>query len=213
MTASVVTFSIQLGSGGYVVAEAAAQMLGYRYIDRDVLALAASRAGVTQELVASAEQWPRLIERLMNNLAAVSVPEDEDIPAPAILLDGMTMRQSSDYRNLIEQVVHDLSSQGSCAIVGHAAQVILKGQDNVLKVLLVGSPERRAERIRRDQGVSSDEARKTVRDSDRERRRFFKNAYGVDWLEPSLYDLVLNTDALDDPTAAAIVLKAARDIP
>ncbi len=207
MTATVVTLSVQLGSGGFEIAQSISRKLGYRYYDREITAQAASLVGVSAETVIAAERWPSFIERMLERLALASASAEGVLPGtPATNPAALTMT-SADYRRIIEEVVVELAKRGSCVIVGHAAQVVLRDQELVsFNVLVHGSAARRAERLAQERDLPVKEALKEVEESDADRSNLFRHAYGVDLLDSSLYDLTLNTDDLDLDAAAALVL-------
>jgi cytidylate kinase len=200
---SVVTFSVQLGTNGGAIARAVAGKLEYRYYDREVLAQAASIAGVSPENVANAERWPGFFERMLEAMGRTS-PFPGTLTGPPFL----TMT-SADYRGLIEYVVRELGKRGECVIVGHAAQAILNpGKSSIFKVLIHGSAEKRAGTLAWERGISRDDAREQIYDNDKHRLEFFEHVYKTSWLDASLYDLALNTDRLGVEQATSIVLSS-----
>src|SRR5439155_21682693 len=120
---------------------------------------------------------------------------------------------SRDYRRLIEQIVERLADQGEAVIVGHAGQVVLRNRPHVLKVLIRGSVEKRAERLAADENRQYDKALTIVGDSDKERLAFFKQAYSVDLMTSALYDLAIDTDRLPSTVATELVLTAVAQMP
>jgi cytidylate kinase len=217
MAASVVTFTVQVGSGGFAIARGVADKLGYRYYDWEITSEAAARAGVSPDLLASAERLPGLFERVMRRLIAASAVSGEEShvmiePPPAMVTSAVQSLNLDEYRRFIEHVVTELADQGNAVIVGHAAQAILKRPGGVLKVLVSGSAASRAERLAAEQTTSADEAMASLRLSDRERGDFFRRAYKIDWLESSVYDLALNTDRLPVEFLEETVVSAARNV-
>jgi len=205
MAVNVVTFSVQQGSDGHRVAQLVSQKLGFPYYDAEIVNQAASIAGVSPETVAAAERWPTFIERMLERLALTTVVSEGVLPPPSTNPSTMMMT-SSDYRQIIEQVVSNLAGRGKCVIVGHAGQIILKNAPEVFKVLVTGSVPRRADRIAGEQGLSAKDALAYIKDSDHQRIDFFKHVYGVDWLDSTLYDLSINTDDVDVDSAVTMVL-------
>jgi hypothetical protein len=61
---------------------------------------------------------------------------------------------------------------------------------------LCGSPRRRAERVAIESQISPDKALENVREADRERKAFFRQTYGIDMMDPQIYDITINTDRL-----------------
>jgi cytidylate kinase len=212
MAASVVTFSTQIGSGGHRIARAVAEKLRFRYYDWEIISQAASEAGVSPEVlaVATSERAPGFFERMMSRLAGLAAGED---PSTETAAPRLSMMNSDDYRQFIEYVVRELGTQGESIIVNHSGQVILKDTPGVLKVLVSGSPERRAARLTETQGRDIESARKMVADSDRQRDDYFKRVYHMSWLNMRNYDLALNTDHVSQELAVDMIAAAARQIP
>jgi len=206
MPVTVVTFSVQQGSGGHRAAQLVSQKLGFPYYDHEIVSEAASIAGVSPDTVAAAERWPTFIERMLERLAMTTVVSEGVMPAPPSTSPSNMMMTSSDYRSIIEQVVVNLAERGSCVIVGHAGQVTLQSIPAVFKVLVTGSPERRAKRIMAEQGLNEKDATSLVKDSDHQRIEFFKHVYDIDWLDSSNYDLTVNTDDIEVDSAVALVM-------
>lgn len=206
MPVKVVTFSVQQGSDGHRIAQLVGQQLGFAYYDNEIVSESASIAGVSPETVAAAERWPTFIERMLERLAMTTVVSEGVMPAPPSTSPSTMMMTSADYRAIVEQVVSNLAERGSCVIVGHAGQAVLQNTPAVFKVLVSGSPERRARRIAEEQGLSEKDAAATIKNSDHQRIDFFKHIYNIDWLDSSHYDMTLNTDDIDVETAVSMVM-------
>lgn len=207
MPVNVVTFSVQQGSDGHRVAQLVGQRLGFPYYDAEIVSQAASIAGVSPETVAAAERWPTFIERMLERLAMTTVVSEGVMPAPPSTNPSMMMMTSSDYRQIIEQVITNLAERGSCVIVGHAGQAVLKNTPAVFKVFVSGSTERRAKRLMEELGLNEKDAKELVKSSDHQRVEFFKHIYGVEWHDSALYDMTLNTDDIEPETAVELVMK------
>ena len=82
MAANVVTFTVQLGSGGFAIAHQVADRLGFRYFDWEITSEAAVRAGVSPADVAASEHVPSFLERIMRRLLSASaIGTEESIAA------------------------------------------------------------------------------------------------------------------------------------
>lgn len=216
VTARTITFAVQIGSGGSAIARTVAETLRFRYYDWEVTSQAAMAAGVSPQAVAAAERAPSLLERIMERLLATGAySEDEGLSrlSAATMASAIRTLDSQHYRELIEDAVSELGERGEAVIVGHASQVVLQDESGVLKVLICGSPARRAQRLAEEEGISPDQASAAVRESDQERRGFFKRIYGIELLSASHYDLALNTDHLSTNVVTELILSAARELP
>ncbi|MEX1104411.1 MAG: cytidylate kinase-like family protein, partial [Dehalococcoidia bacterium] len=205
MNTRVVTVARQVGVAGEEVSQVVAQKTGFRYIDYQIIQEAASEAGVSPETVSEAEHTPSLLTRILESLA-----RNPSMPVAAwadpIPLTTTPLYTSSDYRRFVEDVVRDLAEQGNCVIVGHAAQVILRGRLDTVRLLVTGSPDFRARRIMAGMNVDEPTALKTVERTDAERKDWYKRFYETGWLTPWTYDLCINTDHLNPEQAAEVVL-------
>jgi cytidylate kinase len=206
MPVKVVTFSVQQGSDGHRVAQLVGQKLGFPYYDAEIVSQAAGIAGVSLETVAAAERWPTFIERMLERLAMTTVVSEGVMPAPPSTNPSVMMMTSSDYRQIIEQVVSNLADRGGCVIVGHAGQAVLKNTPAVFKVFVSGSAARRAKRIMEEQSLTEKDAAALIKNSDHQRVDFFKHVYNLDWLDSSIYDMTLNTDDIEPETAVSMVM-------
>lgn len=216
MSANTITVSVQLGSGGFAIARTVADRLGWRYYDWEVTSQAADEAGVSPEVVASAERVPSLAERIMERFFnagfyAGEIPEAV-VPTSTTMDTAIQTLNSANYREMIAAVVVNLARRGDSVIVGHAAQVVLKNEPGVLKVLVHGSPRHRAARLAEDERMALEKAAAAVQASDQDRASFFKHYYKANWLDSSLYDLTLNTDTLTDEHAARLIVEAAETL-
>ncbi|MCL4232428.1 MAG: cytidylate kinase family protein [Dehalococcoidia bacterium] len=208
MNIRAVTISRQVGTAGEEVAQKTAADLGFRFIDYQVIQGAAREAGVSPETVSEAEHSPSLLTRILESLA-----RNPSMPVAAwadpVPLTTSPLYTSADYRRFIESVIRDLANEGSCVIVGHAAQVILRDRADVLRVLIAGSTEPRARRVMAGMNVDEKTALKTVERTDSERLDYFKRFYDTGWLTACTYDLCINTDRISPAQAADVIVQCA----
>jgi cytidylate kinase len=212
MTASVVTFSTQVGSGGSAISRAVADRLGYRFYDWEIISQAAQEAGVSPEVlaVATSERRPSFIERVLGRLAGFDAGDET---SAAATIASPNLLTSEDYRQFIEHVVQELGSQGEAVIVNRAGQALLRDIPGVFRVLIYGSPERRTQRFAASQGRDIDQVRRMIADSDRQRGEYLKRVYHLDWLTGTNYDIAINTDRVNHELAVDMIVTAAREVP
>ena len=200
VTARVVCISRTFGAGGEDVGRRVAEALGFRYVDEEIIELAAEKAGLDHETVADAEKRRSLALRLLNELMWTAGPT---------MTPGFTPRDFTGEAEatLIREVIGETAEQGNAVIVAHAASIALAGRAGVLRVLVTAPPEVRGRRVAENAGVDEAAGAKLVRDSDRDRATYFKRFYGLDEELPTHYDLVVNTEFLSSEDAAALVVQ------
>ncbi len=209
MDTAIITISRQVGTLGEDVARLVAEERGYRLLDYRVVQAAAEEAGVSTETIAEAEHKPSFFTRILEALARnPSGPASGQWMEP-IDMAGTPLLTSSDYRDLVRQVVEDYAGQGDVVFLGHGAQFMLAGRPDVLRVLITGTKDVRVRRVMQGMACSEEQAREVVTRTDRERKEYFKEYFSADWASPSEYDLTVNTDHLNPEQAANLVLAAA----
>ena len=200
----VVCISRAPGAGGEVVGRTVAEELGFAYVDEEIVQRAATLVDVPIDLVANAEERKSLACRILRELTG-------GMAGASIFVGGMqppeALSASDDYRELIQQAIHETAERGNVVIVAHAASFALAGKSEVLRVLITGSPAPRTQRLT-EEGLSETEAAKLVEQGDRARADYLKRFYGVKEELPAHYDLVVSTDALPLDAAAKLVVAA-----
>ncbi len=205
MPCRVICISRSLGSGGEEIGRTVAKELGFRYADEEIIVRAAEKAGVSPKTVAEVEHTPGLIERILESIARTA-PDPEGWAGAAIV----SSPDRSGYEGLIERVIRETGNEGNAVIVAHGASVPLAEMEGVLRVLVTASQGVRVERHASDAGLEEAAAKKSIEESDRQRREYLRRFYGVGRELPTHYDLVVNTDALSVPLAAQLIVSAAK---
>lgn len=179
----VITISRQYGSLGNVVVQAVAERLGYRVAMRELINRAALRAGAPSVALA-------VIDEL--HLLGIT-PDPEEYQA---------------YILAMRSVIEELADGGNVIIAGRGGQAVLRDRPGVLHVKMVAPLEIRAARLAERHHISLQAARAQARASDRERRIYLKRFYNIDWNDPLLYDLVINTARLSAEAACDLICHA-----
>jgi cytidylate kinase len=183
----VVTVSTELGSDGERIAQGLAERLGLRYIDRSVLIEAAREydvPGVRASAPELAERAPSFWERLNE--------------------------ERRRYNVLLRAVIYRFAAEGDCVIIGSGGGLLLRDVRHVLKVRVIAPRELRIQRLMatvdtRDAAAAREAAEEKLRQSDRDRSRYIRYLFNVDWADPAPYDLVLNTRVISPLTAIELL--------
>jgi cytidylate kinase len=209
MSARVICISRAIWTGAEAIAADIAKELGFRHIDEEIINLAAEKRNISPAEVANAERRKSFLAQFVEDVARGGgaellnyIPNHRTVPVG-----------SEDLRALIREAVRETANQGNVVIVAHAASYALGRRDDVLRVLVTGSPFMRASRwLKTSGGKSPEEAAETIADSDKARANYLKRFYDIDREMPEDYDLCISTDVLTPAQAAELILKAARAI-
>ena len=180
---SIVAISETIGSLGNEIGHRVAQARGYEFADREIIAKAAERfhEGIG-ELTHVTEEKPTLWERFTDT--------------------------RHRYMTYVEAIVCEMAAHDDVVLVGRAATILLRGVSHALRVRISAPEDVRAERLHHEQGLTQEAALDWVRQSDHERAARVKFLYHVDWYDPLLYDLVLNSERLTAARGARLVDEA-----
>jgi cytidylate kinase len=209
MPTRIVTISHASGAGGDSIGRKVAGRLGFRYIDEEIIALAAEKEGLDPGLVADAERRKGLLERIIADFSRTQLAAADGVGGfwhPGAV--GLGTRD--ELRELIVDAIRETAKRGDVVIVAHAASIPLAGRDDLLRVLITASVETRVQRVTDGTRGDAAEAAKIVEQSDKGRADYFRRFYGIDRELPTHYDLVVNTDILNLEDAVDIVVSAAR---
>jgi cytidylate kinase len=178
---TVVTISRFTMSGGEKLANCLADRLGIPSLSREVLKEVASQFGITESL---------LREQLEKTRGLIHGPSPE----------------RRVYLAALQLALAEKAQQGPFIYHGHAGHLLLKGLPQILKVGIVAPLQSRAEKLMKLENLTFEEAVKSIKQMDEGRVKWVRFLYDVDWLDPSMYDLVVNVGYLSQETACELIL-------
>jgi cytidylate kinase len=120
------------------------------------------------------------------------------------------MGEPEIYLNLIESAVFEIASRGEGVIIGHGSQVLLQDFGCAVHVLISASEDQRVANAMHQFKVSQEDAKKLIRQSDRQNKEFFSYAFHRDWTDPSMYDLCINPGKMGIDRSVELVIEAAQ---
>lgn len=205
----VITISRQYGSGAVEVAERLCEVLGYSYFDKNLMVKVASEMGVSEEgVVDFSEDTYRMrnfLERLFGRRRMKTAPL---IPPD----DGETLQvetlSEADGIDLVRDTILAAYDRDNVVIVGRGGQAILQEKPGVLHVRLNAPEGARALRVKEREGVSLAEAIDRTNIRDQSAIAYLERFFEIDWNNPTLYHLVLNTGKWELSDVAEIIIDA-----
>lgn len=192
-----ITLSRQLGSGGDQIAARVSELLNYRLFDKAMILQVAADVGLSEsEIVDFSEDSHvarNFFERLFGGQRTVARSRVW-VETPGGQRQSQDVRLDDQSSVAITQAsVQAAFRRGNVIIVGRGGQAILRGRRDVLHVRIVAPPEQRIARLVDEQFTSYDAAMQIVRAHDRASQDYLKHYYDIDWDDPLLYHLVINT--------------------
>ncbi len=177
----VVAMTQEMGSQGSVIAQEVARHLGYEFLRNDILRSAAREYRVQEaRLVGAVEEAPGLLERFR---------------PPRFR-----------YRAYLEAAVLEAALRDHVVLVGRWSTLFLRGIPHAIRVRICAPPEVRTRRVMERHGIDHGTAIRRIAAYDDGVRARMRQMFDVDWTDPLLYDLVINTGAVGVATAVGQVL-------
>jgi len=179
-TMAVITISRQLGSLGTEIAREAANRLNYDF--------------------AAKEQIGKML--VDYGFPAPEVEKFDEKRAP--LWDYISIRRTK-FLHLTQAVIYGLASKDNVVIVGRGGQVLLRDLPGTLHVRIVAPFEARVKRLTESERVDEKQAAGILRRSDHDSFGYIQSFFYVDWDDPNLYDLLINSAKLSVEAAVKLI--------
>lgn len=182
---AIITIARQMGSLGNEIATDVAQRLKYTLVDQAKLQEAAEAYGLLKsELEEVHEKRPTLVTRYL------------------------TMRHRA-YLDMLQTIIYSYARQDDVVLLGRGATVLLSDVPSALHVNIFAPFERRVEVVMAEERLTRPLAEQLVRESDQDRAGYMKYLFDRDWMDPLLYDLMLNTGSVTRQHACDLIVEAA----
>lgn len=178
----IITIGREHGSSGKQIGKLVAEKLGIPFYYKEMTALAAQESGLDKEFISDINaNSPSMLHSLYLSTEVVQ---------QAIVAQ--------------DKVIRKIADEGSCVIVGRAAEYVLREYTNVINIFIYAPTEYRIQRVMQVYGDSLEEARKNIRRSDEARAAYYKNISGQTWGDRHNYDLLIDSSVGAEDCAAAI---------
>jgi cytidylate kinase len=194
-TSPIVTMSRQRGADGQAIALRTAEILTemsrglqpWLVIDRDIA-----------ERVIEDHHLPKRISSFFTDEQTLSIEEHIE----GIL--GISVPAATRIQDLTRTIIN-LARLGHVIFVGRAAQVITAKFPRALHVRIIGSFDRRVERLAERKQCSLNEAAAEVKRIDNQRRQFVSTHFHSDLNDAMRYDVIINTDRVSVEESARLI--------
>ena len=183
---AIITISRQMGTGAYQITRDVAKRLKYALVDGTRINELIAAYGLTKDEL----QWV-----------------DE---TPPLAITGEDRRYVT-FHSAMELLLLECCRQGNVIIYGRAAQDLLVGMENVLRLRFVAPFETRVETFAEREWLDPDLAKALIRKSDQQRNCYVEYFFERDWNDPLAYDLVFNTSRLSPGAIIEAIIAAVRD--
>lgn len=166
----ILTISREHGSKGKYIGELVAKKLGIPFYDKELLALAAQKSGFTEEFLESTNLKKQGLYSSIVSKAA----EEESLKVQ-------------------REVLYAIAKQGTCVIVGRAADYVLKDFKNVVSVFIYANEEVKIQNIMDMYHDDCQEAKRRMKETDKSRKEYYECVSSFEWDNHHHYDLCIDS--------------------
>ena len=182
----VINIGRQLGSGGREIGEKIAQRFDARFMDKELIKVAAEQTGFRRELFEKSDERKGFFGSLFN--FRNSSFGQNDPYAPAISEESMFQ--------ILSEVIRSAAAESSCVFVGRCADYILRDNPRCFNVFITADEQDRVERIAKLRDVTPDKALQIIEKADESRASFYNYYSSRRWGEAATYHLCINSSIL-----------------
>ena len=179
----IITISRQHGSRGKQIGTIVSKELGIPFYCKELAAITAKETG--------------LAEKFMNELNDKAPNHMYNLYLSTNVIKQAVIAQ--------EQVISKIADNGSCVIVGRAADYVLRDRTNIVRVFMRAPKEYRIKNIMEMYGDTYEEALTNINHSDKARASYYHTISGQVWGDNANYDLVLDSSIGVEECAKAII--------
>ncbi|MCL4296730.1 MAG: cytidylate kinase family protein [Anaerolineae bacterium] len=216
---AVITISRQYGSGGDEVAACICELLGYRYFDKRLMIQLATEAGLSPAEVIDFSEDNYKVQGFLKRLfegrgarAGARVSTWTEGPG-GIKIEQVAELDEAQSITFAQSTIQAAYILGNVVIVGRGGQALLAGKAGVLHVRIEAPLADRDLRVHEQEKLSLGYAQDVVVNHDRAAAAYLKRFYDIDWADPALYDLIINTGKLGIEGAVQVIVQAVNYLP
>ena len=179
----IITIAREHGSSGKQIGKCVANALGIPFYYKEMITLAAKESGLNREFISDIHK-----------------------NSPDIMRDLYLSSNAVQYAiKAQDAIIREIAENGSCVIVGRAADYILKDYDNVVRIFIHAPQDYRIQRVMDVYGDTPKEAKVNIERSDKARASYYEHISGTHWGDARNYELTVDSSDGVEKTAQFIV--------
>ncbi len=203
----VITINREMGSGGRTVGRKLAEKLGVAFYDKAVI------KGLAEKYHLSVEEFERLKGRKQGwwedfkRVVRIGDPMAVSYYIPKVG-EEPEMLTTDEMFKVEKEILNGIADEESCVLAGRAAFFVLRNHPNHLSILIQASmPSRVARTLRKQPGITEQEALKTLNQVDKMRENYVNKYTKTSRYDTRNYDLVIRADGKTEDEIVDLILR------
>lgn len=177
----IVTIGRQHGSGGHDIARLLAKELKVSCYGKEIVDEAARRSNLCREVVDSYDE---------KRVTAFVTSEPHFFGLQGAF--GLNMQAASAQF----EAIRSLAAEGDAVFTGRCADYVLRERDDLLRVFILSDLPHRIKTVAARYSLSEEQAKKLIREVDKDRASFYRYYTDQIWGEAGNYDLCIDSSRL-----------------
>lgn len=196
----VITIARQFGSKGHDLGTKLSEILGIKYYDKELIAMAAKESGLSEEIFSQAD------EKAGNSLLYSMVMGNYPFGSRFSSINEMPI---NDQLFILQtDIIKKAAAQGPCIVIGRCGDYILRENPNVFKIFVHAEKQDRIEWAVENGLADRKRASDFITKKDKQRANYYNFYSNKRWDDINNYDLTVNLSTFTVDEAANIVIAA-----
>ena len=202
----VITINRELGSGGRTVGKKLARKLGVPFYDKALIKALQEKYHLTVEEIEKLKGrnhgWWAEFKRMLS----IGVQQSETKYYQVAIGEEPDLLTTDEIFLAEQEILKGMAAEESCIIAGRSGFYVLRNHPNRLSILIQASMDFRVSRVARKQGITPDEARKTIEKVDKMRENYINKYTKTSRYDTHNYDLVISADGKTEDEIVKLIL-------
>ena len=186
----IITIGRQHGSNGHEIAALLAEELHIPCCSKEILDRAAENSRFSREIFKSYDE-----KRVSTFIA----------PSPHYFGMDEGFRLNMQIASAQFDAVRALAEEGDAVFVGRCADYILRHRSDLVRVFIMADRDFRIRTLMERKGIGEDQAKKLMKEVDKDRASYYRYYTDQIWGESGNYDLCLNSAHIGTAGAAQVI--------
>ncbi len=186
----IITIGRQHGSSGREIARLLAEKLNYKCYDKEIVDEAANHSDFSRDLIDAFDE--KRMSAFILHAGGYGLNENFRLNMQVVSAQFDAMR--------------NIAEKGNCIFVGRCADYILRDHDDLISVFILGDMDERLKCLERRQGLDETEARKKIKEVDKDRSSFYRYYSDQTWGDAQNYDMCINSSKLGVEGTVQVIL-------
>ncbi|MBQ1236627.1 MAG: cytidylate kinase-like family protein [Oscillospiraceae bacterium] len=186
----IITLGRQHGSNGHDIAKALAEELGFPCYDKEIVDHAAENSNFSKEIFKSYDE-----KRVSNYI----------VPSPHYFGMSEGFRMNIKIASAQFDAIRSLADAGDGIFVGRCADYVLRNREDVLRVFIKADMPFRIKTIMARKGLNEDQAKKLIKEVDKDRSSYYKYYTDQIWGDCEYYDVCIDSSRIGVDGAVQVI--------